>query len=188
MLPVPSAPLMVSRRRLLVGTAALALLGASATACGSPPPPPGIDEVIDQLHRARADSRLAADAADAAPPEQRQPLHTIAAERAAHADALSDEIVRMIGPEAAATSTATPAATPGPGTAQPSRPGTGPRTAERRRPPDATEVAGALQRSAESAARLAAELSGYRAGLLGSIAAACTAAAVVVLGAPEQTS
>lgn len=181
---MPSAPLMVSRRRLLVGTAALALLGASATACGSPPPPPEIDEVIDQLHRARADSRLAADAADAAPPEQRRPLHTIAAERAAHADALSDEIVRMIGPEAAATSTATP----GPGTAQPSRPGTGPRTAERRRPPDATEVAGALQRSAESAARLAAELSGYRAGLLGSIAAACTAAAVVVLGAPEQTS
>ncbi|MGV0834805.1 hypothetical protein [Mycolicibacterium thermoresistibile] len=170
MLAVPSAPLMVSRRRVLLGTAALALLGAAATSCGAPPPPPEVDELVAQLDRARTDSQLATDAAATARPEQRRPLHTVADERAAHAEALSDEIARIIGPEAAATSTATPTST----------------TAEPVRPPDYAEVVGALRRSAESAAHLASQLSGYRAGLLGSIAAACTAAVTVTLGAPER--
>lgn len=167
---MPSAALMVSRRRVLLGTAALALLGASATACSAPPPPPEVDELMAQLDRARTDSQLATDAADHARAELRPALHTVAAERTAHAEALSDEIARIVGPEAAATSTTTPTST----------------TAERARPPDAAEVVGALRQSAESAAQLAAELSGYRAGLLGSIAAACTAAVAVPLGPPEQ--
>jgi hypothetical protein len=40
---------------------------------------------------------------------------------------------------------------------------------------------GALRKSADSAAELVPSLSGYRAGLLGSIAASCTAAFTVAL-------
>lgn len=168
MLAVPRAPLTISRRRVLLGTAALALLGTAA-ACGAPPPPPELDDLIAQLDRARTDSRLATDAADAARPELRRPLQSVAAERTAHAEALSDEITRILGPEAAATSTSTPTST----------------TAEPARPADTAEVIRALRRSADTAAQLAGRLSGYRAGLLGSIAAACTAAVTVTLGAPE---
>jgi hypothetical protein len=43
-------------------------------------------------------------------------------------------------------------------------------------------VAAALKQSADQATGLAARLSGYRAGLVGSIAASCTAAYTVALG------
>jgi hypothetical protein len=43
------------------------------------------------------------------------------------------------------------------------------------------DVINALRESADSATALAAELSGYRAGLLGSIAASCTASYQVAL-------
>jgi hypothetical protein len=49
-------------------------------------------------------------------------------------------------------------------------------------------VIAALRESADAATQLAANQSGYRAGLLGSIAAACTAAYKVALvppGAPQ---
>ena len=48
-------------------------------------------------------------------------------------------------------------------------------------PPSVAEVADALRQSADSAAALVPTLSGYRAGLLGSIAAACTASYEVSL-------
>lgn len=171
MLPVSSALPVISRRRVLLGTAALAVLGAAASACGSPLPPPEVDELVAQLGRARSDSQLAADAADAAP-ELRRVLTVVAAERDAHAQALSEEIARIIGPAAAETSTSAPSST----------------TAEPVRPPDLAEVIGALRRSADSAAHLATQVSGYRAGLLGSIAAACTALVAVPLEAPERAS
>ena len=166
MLHVPSLPPTVSRRSVLVGTAALALFGVSAAACGSSPPPPEVDELAAQLERARTDSQLATDAAAAARGGTAQALTTVASERSAHAQALSDELVRMRGEEAP---TATPTST----------------TAEPATTPTPQDVIDALRESAQTAADLAAKLSGYRAGLLGSIAAACTAAYTVALVPPR---
>jgi hypothetical protein len=167
MLHVPSPPPTVSRRHVLFGAAALALLGSTATACGSPPPPPEVDELTAQLDRARADSRLAADAAAATPPPPTAPaLTAVASQRSAHAQALADEIVRMVGKDAP-TTTAVTSTTAQPATA-----------------PTAQDVIAALRQSADSAAQLAAKQSGYRAGLLGSIAASCTVAYTVALVPP----
>src|SRR6185369_9960426 len=59
-------------------------------------------------------------------------------------------------------------------------------------PPTVGDVAAALRQSADSATQLAIQQSGYRAGLLGSIAAACTTAYRVALaagdGAPAATT
>lgn len=167
MLLVPSPPPTVSRRRVLAGAAALALVGVTAAGCGSPPPPPEVDELAAQLDRARADSQLATDAAAAERGPIVQVLTAVAAERSAHAQALSDELVRMRGSDAP---TATPTST----------------TAEPANPPTVKDAVNALRESAESAAELAAKLSGYRAGLLGSIAAACTAAYTVALVLPGR--
>jgi hypothetical protein len=170
MLHVPSPPPTVSRRRVLLGVAALALLGSTAACGGSSPPPPDVDELTAQLDRARADSQLAAAAATATPPPPTAPaLTAVASERTAHANALSDELVRMIGKDAPTTTAVST-------TVQPA-------TA-----PTAQDVIAALRQSADSAAQLAATQSGYRAGLLGSIAACCTAAYTVALvspGAPQ---
>jgi hypothetical protein len=170
MFSVPSPPPTVSRRRVLFGAAALALLGGTVAACGSSPPPPEVDELNAQLDRARSDSQLATDAAAATPPPPTaQALTAVASERSAHAQALSDELVRMVG-KTAPTTTATST------TAQPA-------TA-----PTTKDVIAALRQSADSAAQLATTQSGYRAGLLGSIAASCMAAYTVALvpaGAPQ---
>ncbi|MCZ8382059.1 hypothetical protein O6P37_24635 [Mycobacterium sp. CPCC 205372] len=170
MLLVPSVNPVVSRRRVLVGAATLSLLGAASAACGTPPPPPEVDELIAQIERARNDGSLATRAAAAARPPLAQTLTELAAERAEHVRALEDELTRLVR-AGAPTTTTTSSSTP----------------AEPVKPPTAAEVAGALRQSAESAAGLAAQLSGYRAGLLGSIAAACTAAYLVAL-APEESS
>jgi hypothetical protein len=155
---------------MLFGTAALALLATASAACGSSPPPPEVDELSAQLERARADSQLATDAAAATPPPpMAQALTTVASERSAHAQALSDELVRIVGknaPTSAATTTTAPPA----------------------KAPTTQDVIAALRESADAATQLAANQSGYRAGLLGSIAAACTAAYKVALvppGAPQ---
>jgi hypothetical protein len=149
---------------MLFGAAALALLGSVAAACGEPPPPPGVDELAAQLDRARADSQLATDAASATPPPPTaQALTAVASERAAHAQALSDELVRMVGKKAPTATSTTMT------TAQPAE------------APTTEDVIAALRQSADSAAQLAASQSGYRAGLLGSIAASCAAAYSVAL-------
>lgn len=169
---VPSQPPTVSRRRVLTGAAGLALLSATAltsAGCSTPPPPPDLDDLTTALDRARADSTLATDAAADARGATADTLTDIAAQRAAHAEALSDEIIRMTGQPAPTTSvtvtTATSAAANTPAPA----------------PPTAKDVVGALRSSADSAASAAATLSGYRAGLLASIAASCTAAYTVGL-------
>ena len=61
---MPSPLPVVSRRRVLLGTAALAALSVTAAACGKPPPPPELDDLMTQLDLARSDSQLASDAAD----------------------------------------------------------------------------------------------------------------------------
>ncbi|MGC2564215.1 MAG: hypothetical protein WA488_00505, partial [Mycobacterium sp.] len=55
-------------------------------------------------------------------------------------------------------------------------------------PPPLADVVRSLRASATSASQLASTSSGYRAGLLGSIAAACTASYTVALavGAPAS--
>ncbi|WP_199178107.1 hypothetical protein [Mycobacterium hubeiense] len=161
MLLVPSALPILSRRRVLFGAAALALLGATASACGSTPPPE-LDDLTAQRDRALADSQLAKDAAAGARPQQAKALTVVADERSEHARALSEELIRMVGDDAPTTTTTST-------------------TAAAAKPPTSDDVVDALKQSAESAAKLAAQLSGYRAGLLGSIAAACTAAHTVML-------
>lgn len=158
---MPNAVPTVSRRQLLVGTAALALLGGAVSGCGTASTPdPALDVLTGQLARARADSMQAAAAATGAPPPLASALNAVASIRDAHAQALSDEIARLGGARTDATPT----------TSRPAGP-----------PPAPQQVLTALQQSGTAAGQAAAGQSGYRAGLLASIAAACTAAATVNL-------
>lgn len=160
----------LSRRRVLVdggrGVLALALIGAAATGCG-PSKPAGPDPLEAELLAARRDGELATAAAVNSPPAVVPALREIAAERTRHAEALVEELARAAGkptPTETGTTTAAPLDQPGP-------------------PPTVRDVGEALKRSAESAAKLVPTLSGYRAGLMGSIAAACTASFTVALPA-----
>lgn len=169
----PSPARRLSRRRILIGGGqaflVFATLGA-ATACRSNAPP-APDPLEAQVDLARRDSGLATAAAKVAPPIVAPALVEVAAERDRHASVLIEEIARAAGRptpnEAASTTNTTPTSS------LPAPP-----------PPSVTDVINALRGSADSAARLAPTLSGYRAGLLGSIAAACTAAYAVAL--PSQ--
>lgn len=161
---------MVTRRRVLAdggrGLLALALVGAAATACGSGKPP-APDPLEAALEAARRDSDLAAAAAKAAKPAFVPALSEVAAERARHATALVEELARAAGKPTPTTSTSvttTPTATGAPAP-----------------PPSVRDVAEALRKSADSATKLVPTLSGYRAGLMGSIAAACTTSFTVGL-------
>jgi hypothetical protein len=169
--PDPGSLPALSRRRVLIdggrGVLALALVGTAATACasnGSSEP----DPLEAELAAARADSELAAAAAKAAPPEIAPALLEVSAIRARHATALVEELSRAAGkptPTSGAETTAPSAAAPA--VAAP--------------PPKPQDVVKALRRADENAAKLAPTLSGYRAGLLGSIAAACRTAWTVGL-------
>jgi hypothetical protein len=164
---VPAASPDVSRRRFVISSAALALLSTTAAGCGAPTPRPEVEALVAQLDRARADSQLAAGAATAARPQIAAALNTVAAERSAHAQALSDEITRISGAAQAASASSTP-----PSTSTSAKP---------LPPPTPQDVIAALKQSADAAAQAASQQSGYRAGLLGSIAASCTAAFTVAL-------
>ena len=159
---------MLSRRSALTsggrGLLALALVGTATMACGAgaPDEPDPLEAV---LAAARADSELATAAARAAAPNMVPALLVVAAERARHATALVEELARAAG-----TPTPTSVAETTSASAQ-----AAPESATR------AAVISALRRSADDAAKLAPTMSGYRAGLLGSIAAACTASATVAL-------
>jgi len=157
---------LVNRRRALTGGIALTALAIAATACSSPPPPPAVDELEAQLTSARQDSELATAAAVGAPQQVSTALQQVAAERSQHAQALANEITRL-------APTSTPPATTGPTTTTTS--------AAAAPPPPLASVINSLKASADSARQLASTSSGYRAGLLGSIAAACTASYTVAL-------
>jgi hypothetical protein len=163
---MPGAVRPISRRRVLIAAAALSAIGATASACGSPAPPQP-EELEPQLDLARRDSQMASAAATAAGPFYAPLLNVVADERADHAKALSTEIARASGATTTQTSPPVPT-TPAPAP-----------------PPARTDVMAALRESADSAAKLAANLSGYRAGLLGSIAASCTASVTVPLALKE---
>jgi hypothetical protein len=163
----------LSRRRALVGGIALAVFGIAAPACSSPPPPPpAVDELETQLSLARHDSELAKAAAVDAPQQIGTALTEVAAERTRHAQALTTEIARLaVNPPSTSAQTTTPTPT---NAAAP--------------PPPLADVVRSLKASADSAGELASTSSGYRAGLLGSIAAACTASYSVALASSATAS
>lgn len=157
----------IDRRRVLTGAGILALLAVAAPACGSAPPPPAVDDLEAQRQLAQRDSDLAAAGASATGPDSgalAAALQQVSLERAEHARALATEIARTTGkPLAEPPGTTTP-------TALPDAPA-----------PTVSQVVNALRASADSAGKLAVSSSGYRAGLLASIAAACTASYAVAL-------
>jgi hypothetical protein len=164
---LPAVGPVFSRRQVLAGGVALAVLGVTAPACSSPPEPPALDELEDQLSRARHDSELAAAAAAAATKPVSAALTEVASERGQHAQKLATEIARLaVNP----TSTSNQAGSATPTTSAAAAP-----------PPTLSDVINSLRESAASASHLATTSSGYRAGLLGSIAAACTASYSVAL-------
>ncbi|KAA1251096.1 hypothetical protein F0Q45_06325 [Mycobacterium simiae] len=171
---MPKAVLVINRRGVLAGGAALAALGVVVSACGeSGPKAPAVEELLSPLDQARHDSALAAAAAGAIgnPPQIAAALTVVASQRAAHARALATEVARAAGKLVSATSeTSSSSASPGQAGAEPPPP-----------PPPVSDVVDSLRKSAEDASRLVATLSGYRAGLLGSIAASCTASYSVAL-------
>jgi hypothetical protein len=155
---------------VLAGGAALAALGVVGSACGgSTPKPPAVEDLLGPLDQARKDSALAgAAAAVGNPPQVAAALTVVATQRAAHARALSTEINRAAG-KLTSSSTETPSPSPAEATGPPPP------------PPPIPDVINSLRASAESASRLVATSSGYRAGLLASIAASCTASYTVAL-------
>lgn len=164
----------ISRRRVLAGGAALAL-GVVATACGeSAPKPPSVEELVGPLDQARHDSALAAAAAGAigSPPQIAAALTVVATQRAAHARALSTEIARAAGKLVSSTSETSSVTS----STSPTEPEAPPPP-----PPPVSDVIDSLRKSAEDANRLVSTSSGYRAGLLASIAASCTASCEVAL-------
>ena len=149
----------------MVGGAALAVLGMALPACSSPPAPPAVDELEAQLTLARRDSELATAAAVGASQPVNAALTEVAAERTKHAQALTTEIARLaVNPTSTSRETTTPTTT------TPAAP-----------PPPLADVVRSLRASADSARQLAGTSSGYRAGLLGSITASCTASYSVAL-------
>ncbi len=152
---------------MLAGGAALAVLGMTGSACSSPPAPPAVDELESQLKLARRDHELATAAAAAAATPVSAALTEVASERAQHAQALATEIARLaVNPTSTSSETTSPTTTTSAAAAP---------------PPSLSGVINSLRGSAASASHLATTSSGYRAGLLGSIAAACTASYSVAL-------
>lgn len=169
---MPRAMPVMNRRGVLAGGVALAALGAAVSACTGPPPnPPAVEDLLAPLEQARGDSALAAAAAAAvgSPPQIAAALTVVASQRAAHAHALATEIARAAGKLVSTTNEAS-SPSPSPSPTEPAPP-----------PPTVAEVIAALRASADSAGHLAVTSSGYRAGLLGSIAASCTASYTVAL-------
>ena len=171
--PEPGFDPIVSRRRVLVGGAALAVLAVAVSACSSSPAPPAVDELEAQLTLARGDSELATAAAVGTPQAVNAALTEVAAERAKHAQALMTEIARLaVNPTSTSRETTTPSTI----------------TPAAAAPPPLADVIQSLRASADSARQLAGTSSGYRAGLLGSIAASCTASYSVALALGAASS
>lgn len=169
---MPSPVPVVNRREILACGAALAALGVAVSACGkSQPKPPPVEQLLGPLDQARHDTALAGAAAATVglPPQVAAALAVVANQRAAHARALATEISRAAGKLTSSSSSETTS----PSQAQP--PGPPPP------PPAVPDVINALRASADNAGRLVASESGYRAGLLASIAASCTASYTVAL-------
>lgn len=172
------------RRRTLLRLAGASAIGfpvvATLAACAEDDTVHAPDPLAAQEVLARADA-AAATAAIALAPQSNAALSTIAAERTAHADALRTEIDRVIGVYGDGTTPVhrTGALTvPGPGGSP--VPASEVETASAQ-PATVAQVRDQLVRSQQAAAALARTESGYRAGLLASISAACATQAGVLL-------
>lgn len=178
----PALSRVFRRREVLIGAVGvigLALMAETASACGSEAPPPPVDPLQAQAALADADSALASAAATAAPPAQAPALTQVASERSQHSRALIEEIARAAGRTVPASdSTGTSATSATTSTSPAASPNPTP-------PPSLNDVVAALRKSADSATALATTLTGYRAGLLGSIAASCTTSYLVGLDIPK---
>jgi len=155
----PASP--VDRRTALrvAGAGTLGALALAATAACADETVHDPDPLLTHELQARADA-AAANAAIALAPHLQPVLATIAAQRGEHAEVLAAEIARLVGVYGDGTTpvrrTRTPTATPAPVSA-----------------PTVEQLRQQLARSQRAAAETAVALSGYRAGLLASISAAC---------------
>lgn len=154
-------PKSLSRRDLLIGGAALGVAVVAAACQQTPDAKPEVDDLLVQIDLAQRDATSAA-AAATANAELAPALTAVAAIRRAHGVALTKELARI--PDA--TTTTPPSST----TTSPTSP-----------PPQLEQVKTQLKDSSRSAMDLATTQSGYRAGLLASISAACASAAEVDL-------
>lgn len=178
----PTRPGEWRRRSLLrlVGASALGLPAvAMLAACAEDDTVHAPDPLAAQEVLARADA-AAAQAAIALAPQSQAALTTIATERGAHADALRTEIDRVIGVYGDGT---TPVHRTGevmvPGPDGRSVPASAAATPTQ--PLTLARLRDQLVRSQQSAATAARTQTGYRAGLLASISAACATQAGVLL-------
>jgi hypothetical protein len=149
----------------LAGCGAVAALAAAAAGC-EPQHAAEPDVLLALEQRARDDAALANSAA-AAFGDLASALKVVAAERAAHADALRTEISRAAGVYGDGTA---PRWLPAPTVPDPPAV-----------PATAAELRARIAQSGKDALDTAAALTGYRAGMVGSIAAACAAEAEVLL-------
>ncbi|WP_078311045.1 MULTISPECIES: hypothetical protein [unclassified Mycobacterium] len=154
-------PKSLSRRDLLIGGAALGVAVVAAACQQTPDAKPEVDDLLIQIDLAQRDATSAA-AAATANAELAPALTAVAAIRRAHGVALTRELARIPG----ATTTTPPSST----TTSPASP-----------PPQVGQIKTQLKDSSRSAMDLATKQSGYRAGLLASISAACASAAEVDL-------
>ncbi|WP_416562875.1 hypothetical protein [Nocardia testacea] len=147
------------------GTVGLFTVGALVACAEDPITEP--DVLVSQEFSARSDA-AAATAAIAIEPQRTDALTVIAAERTAHAAALRTEIDRAIGVYGDGTTpavrTPAPTTTPAPDA-----------------PPSIAALRDQLTASQRAASDLAVTQSGYRAGLLASISAACAVQVGVLL-------
>jgi hypothetical protein len=160
------------------GTVGVLALGAAAGCADKTVYEP--DPLAAQEVSARADA-AAATAAIALTPQRHGALTTIASERTAHADALLAEINRVIGTYGDGTTpTHRTRALDAPANSGPS-PATSGTAVAPVTPPTIDQLRDRITNSQQSAADLARTQSGYRAGLLASISAACATEAGVLL-------
>ena len=169
----------INRRRILFGATALVTM-AVGTGCGffsgeqktvEPSDTPAEDPLLPIANAARADAAIATQVANSSPTRAVQ-LAIIAAERTAHATALDAEIARAAGKGANSPSPVSEAAL----TSASAAPSTAVAPA-----PTVEGLRTRLQHNQSAAADLARTVPAYRAGLLGSVAAACAAELAVLL-------
>lgn len=169
--PTPLVPRSLSRRSAFRLTARAVLAGVglvSVSACASGEDTAAtVDTLTMHLTLARRDS-AAAGVLVATSPELAGALGVVQSERTAHAEALSAEIDRVAGVSAGSTTTARSTTTAAAS------------TTTQTPPPTIEELRTYLAESQRGAADSARNESGYRAGLLGSISAACAVAQSVV--------
>ncbi|MFD4183495.1 hypothetical protein [Rhodococcus sp. NPDC058514] len=170
-MPVAVTPSPISRRSAfrIAGAATVGLTALSlSVGCATGSTDRDSDEpdpLISAAESARRDAATAT-AAAALAPERAGALSVIAGERGAHADALSAEVARAAGVDPSSMPSPSPTGAP----TEPAPP-----------PPTIDQLRTQLADSQREAAGLARRLSGYRAGLLGSVSAAVATQQAVLL-------